>query len=94
MGVKNKKSIITVAFGNTIELYDHAIFGILLVFIINNFFINDSNQDNILYASILFGITNISRPIGALLGSKLVRLIGNKNLFALHSQNAYCNTPH
>ncbi|EHL30532.1 MFS transporter [Legionella drancourtii] len=76
----SKKIMISGAIGNTLEMYDFAIWGLFSVFLAKAFLPSHSNLSDIF---LIFLITYVFRPIGGLLFGILADQIGRKQVLTL-----------
>ena len=76
----SKKTIISGAIGNILEMYDFAIWGLFSVFLTKTFLPEHSNLSSIFF---IFLITYIFRPIGGLLFGILADQMGRKKLLVI-----------
>ena len=76
----SKKTIISGAIGNALEMYDYVIWGIFSIYLSKEFLPPQSKMSDIFF---LFLITYILRPIGSLVGGILADQVGRKRVLIL-----------
>lgn len=76
----SKKTIISGAIGNALEMYDYVIWGLFSVYLSKEFLPPHSKLSDIFF---LFLITYILRPIGSLLGGMLADQAGRKKVLTM-----------
>lgn len=76
----SKKTIISGAIGNALEMYDYVIWGLFSVYLSKEFLPPQSKMSDIFF---LFFITYILRPIGSLVGGILADQAGRKRVLTL-----------
>ncbi|MCX7118214.1 MAG: MFS transporter [Legionellales bacterium] len=76
----SKKTIISGAIGNALEMYDYVIWGLFSVYLAKEFLPPQSKLSDIFF---LFLITYILRPIGSVIGGILSDQIGRKKVLTL-----------
>lgn len=76
----SKKTIISGAIGNALEMYDYVIWGLFSVYLAKEFLPPQSKMSDIFF---LFFITYILRPIGSLIGGILADQTGRKRVLTL-----------
>lgn len=73
-----KRKIFATVSGNMLELYDYALFGVLSVFITNNYFNLDNNRIKVFFSMFLVALAHIVRPLGSLINIYIVRFVSDE----------------
>ncbi|MFA5960572.1 MAG: MFS transporter [Tatlockia sp.] len=76
----SKKTIIAGAIGNALEMYDYVIWGLFSIYLSKEFLPPSSKLSDLF---VLFLITYILRPVGALIGGILADSIGRKKVLTV-----------